>query len=267
MNSKRTAAVAVAAVVIVGGAALWWMQPSAPPAPPRATAAAPAPAASAAEAAAPVALPPAPPASPLAAAEIPGALSELLGQGAAAAFVLVDDFPRRLVATVDNLGREHAPPLLWPVAPTPGRFTTQDSGGATTVAAANAARYEPFVRLVEAVDPARAVQFYRRVYPLLATAYHDLGYPHAEFHHRLLAVVDLLLATPQPAQPPAIQLVDVKGSVPSVRPWVRYEFVDPALQSLAAGQKILLRVGPANEQRLKARLRQLRAALVAPETN
>jgi hypothetical protein len=48
---------------------------------------------------------------------------------------------------------------------------------------------------------------------------------------------------------------------------VRYEFVDPQLQSLAAGQKILLRVGPANERRLKAKLAQLRAALLAPDTN
>jgi hypothetical protein len=44
---------------------------------------------------------------------------------------------------------------------------------------------------------------------------------------------------------------------------VRYEFVDPALESLSAGQKILLRVGPANERRLKAKLSELRRELLA----
>lgn len=77
-----------------------------------------------------------------------------------------------------------------------------------------------------------------------------------------------------PASPPAaepavkhpVQLTEVKGSVPSVRPWVRYEFVDPALEALPAGQKIMLRVGPVNERRLKARLTELRRALVARST-
>ena len=50
--------------------------------------------------------------------------------------------------------------------------------------------------------------------------------------------------------------------MPSERPWVRYEFADPALQSASAGQKILLRVGPVNQRRLKAQLRSLRAELV-----
>jgi hypothetical protein len=255
-----------AGAALLLGAGLWWTQRAPPLVPTAAIPVAP-PVAPSEPAAAPEPSPPAAPASPLAAADIPGALSDLLGQAAAAAFVLTDDFPRRLVATVDNLGRGHAPALMWPVKPTPDRFTVEDSGATTAPGAANAARYEPFVRAVEAVDAAQAARFYRRVYPLLAAAYRELGFPKAQFHTRLLAVIDLLLATPQPAQTPAVQLVDVKGSVPSVRPWVRYEFVDPQLQSLAAGQKILLRVGPANERRLKAKLAQLRAALLAPDTN
>ncbi len=39
-------------------------------------------------------------------------------------------------------------------------------------------------------------------------------------------------------------LVEVKGSVPSLRPWVRYEFVDPDLEAQSAGRKILMRMGP-----------------------
>ena len=60
------------------------------------------------------------------------------------------------------------------------------------------------------------------------------------------------MTTPVPAQPPTVTLVEVKGDVPSTRPWVRYEFADPALESLSAGQKILLRTGADNHQRVSS---------------
>lgn len=261
MDRRMTMTTLVAAAVVVVAAALWWNQRAAPPVPaPVAQPAAPAHSEAAPPAPA-VELPPPAPSSPLTAAEIPGALSDLLGRGAA--LVVPDGFARRFVSTVDNLGREFAPAIAWPIAPVPGHFTVAEAGDASVPDAANEKRYEPYVRLAESVDGAKAAAFYRRVYPLLQSAWRDLGYPHGEFHTRLIAVIDRLLATPQPAQTPAVHLVDVKGSVPSLRPWVRYEFVDPQLQQLPAGQKILLRVGPDNERRLKVVLKQWRAALLA----
>ena len=56
-----------------------------------------------------------------------------------------------------------------------------------------------------------------------------------------------------------LRLVQVAGQVPSLQPWVRYEYVDPQLQALSAGQKIMVRVGLKNEQRLKAVLSKVRA--------
>lgn len=202
---------------------------------------------------------PEPAAAPLAAADVAGALAELFGRSA---LVVTDDFPRRFVATVDNLGRGHAPPLMWPVTPTAGRFMVREADGSTVIAADNSARYTPFVLLAESVNAAAAVQLYARMYPLLQEAYRELGFPGKSFHHRLVEVIDLLLATPQPPYPLQVQLVEVKGTVPSERPWVRYEYADPALEALAAGQKILLRVGPEHQKRLKARLAELRAELL-----
>lgn len=199
------------------------------------------------------------PAAPLAAADVAGALAELLGRNA---LVVTDDFPRRFVATVDNLGRAHAPPLMWPVTPTAGRFTVQEAGGSTVIAADNSARYAPFVLLAEGVDAAAAVRLYTRMYPLLQGAYRELGFPGKSFHRRMVEVIDLLLATPPPPHPLQVQLVEVRGTVPSERPWVRYEYADPALEALSAGQKILLRVGPDNQKRLKAKLAELRAELL-----
>jgi hypothetical protein len=66
--------------------------------------------------------------------------------------------------------------------------------------------------------------------------------------------------------PVKLQLTEVKGPIPSVRPWTRYQFADPKLEALAAGQKILLRVGPVNERRLKAKLAEIRQQLTKSPT-
>jgi len=201
--------------------------------------------------------------SPLQAHGVADALAQLLGRANASRFLLADDFPRRFVATVDNLGREHAPAQLWPVAPTPGRFTVEEQAdGSSVIAASNAQRYAPFVEFASSVDSAAAVQLYARMYPLLEEAYRQLGFGNRYLNDRVVAVIDHLLATPEPAQPLRVRLMEVKGPVPSTRPWVRYEFADPALQNLSAGQKMLVRMGPAHERRLKQKLVELRANLV-----
>jgi hypothetical protein len=234
--------------------------PAAREAPPAAAPGAPAAPAAPTQAAAP----PAPAGEPpLAPGEIGNALAELAGSRAAAALLQTADFPRRFVATVDNLARSHAPPLLWPVTPAEGRFSTEPRDGAEVISVANGQRYAALVGLAESVDPVAAARVYQRLYPQLQQAYADLGFPGRPFHARLLEVIDLLLATPLPAEAPRVALTEVKGPIPSTRPWVRYEFVDPDLQSLSAGQKMLVRVGPIQQRRLMARLAAFRAAIVA----
>jgi len=118
------------------------------------------------------------------------------------------------------------------------------------------------VLLAETVDIRRAVDLYVRMYPLLQSSYEELGYPKRYFNDRLVAVIDQMLATPVREEPLKLELTDVKGPIPSERPWVRYQYVDPELESLSAGQKILLRVGPVNARRLKAKLAEIRDELV-----
>ncbi|MBN8749927.1 Uncharacterised protein [Xylophilus ampelinus] len=192
-------------------------------------------------------------------ARVRSALTELLGGKNVAAFLQMDGFVRRFVATIDNLPREHAPVQVWPARPTGGRFALSGEGTQRTVAPDNAARYTPFVRFAESVDAKQAATLYARLYPLFQQAYEELGYPGKYFNDRVVAVIDHLLAAPEPQGPIAIRVVEVKGEVPSEKPWVRYEYADPKIESLSAGQKLMVRVGLDNEQRLKARLRELRA--------
>lgn len=164
-----------------------------------------------------------------------------------------------MVATVDNLARAHAPSRMWPVQPMPQRFVVDDQGDAgTTISAANAARYSAFLTFAEAVPLDSAVALYARLYPLFQQAHEELGYHKQYFNDRLVAVLDHLLLAPEPQGPLRVKLTPVNTDVPNLRPWVRYELVDPALESLSSGQKILVRMGPANEARAKALIRELR---------
>jgi hypothetical protein len=203
---------------------------------------------------------------PLSAAEVGSALEQLLGREVVLRFLQATDLPRRLVATIDALGRDHAPVAAWPVQVTPGRFATEDDGKVQRIAGANAARYQPFVDFATGVDPAQVAALYGRLYPLLQQSYRDLGFGDRNLNDRVLQVIDLLLATPEPQGAPAVLLAEVKGPFAPVQPWTRYTFADPALESLTAGQKILLRVGPANRARLKAQLRALRTQLMRGAT-
>jgi hypothetical protein len=105
------------------------------------------------------------------------------------------------------------------------------------------------------------VQLYRRIYPLVQQAYEEMGFPGRHFNDRLVAVIDLLLAAPEPAGPVAVEPVVVEGGLTLARPWQHFVFADPELEALPAGQKIMVRVGLVNERRLKERLRALRGAL------
>lgn len=187
-------------------------------------------------------------------------LSGLIGQQNVLTFLQLDGFVRRVVATVDNLPRQQAPSAVWPVNPSPQRFMTlkEEGGGAETIHPDNSQRYVPLVRMVESVDTAKAVAVYRSLYPLFQQAYEELGFPGRYFNDRVVQVLDHLIATPVQSGPLAVTLVEVKGEVPSTRPWTRYEFADPALESLSAGRKMLLRTGPDNHRRLQARLVDLR---------
>lgn len=201
-------------------------------------------------------------------AQVTSALTQLLGAGSVGSFLNVDGFVRRTVATVDNLTRQQAPSRVWPLHPTPGRFTVQPGtqGGARgeqTIDAANAGRYAAVTAFAEAVDVDRAAKLYARFYPLFQQAYEELGYPGRYFNDRLVAVIDHLLAAPEPQGPVRVKLTEIKGEYDAPNPWTRYEYVDPALESMTSGQKMMVRVGPANERRLKAKLAAFRAQIVA----
>ena len=120
-------------------------------------------------------------------------------------------------------------------------------GDDLVISADNRERYAPYVTLPEAVDIRYLAALYARFYPLFQQAYQELGYPQGYFNDRLVAVLDHLLATSEPAGP--LHVIQSKEL---------YQFANPELERLSAGQKILVRMGPDNAVRIKARLREFR---------
>jgi hypothetical protein len=181
-------------------------------------------------------------------------LGDLLGKKGVGSFLMFDGFARRIVATVNNLDGDTPAAQLWPVNRTAGRLEITGND----IAAANTARYAPFVRFVEGIDTARAVALYRRTYPLLQKAYEDLGFSGKYFNDRVVAVIDHLLATPDVVGPIKVKRAAAAGSPPPGTTGELFLYEDAALEARSSGQKILLRMGGDNASRLKAKLAEIR---------
>ena len=179
-------------------------------------------------------------------------LTGVLGHPTIEALLVPQNIVRHIVVTVDNLPRHKVAVELRPVKPTAGQTAVSTQGDLTVLSDANFERYTTFVRAVQAADVKALAALYQRLYPLFQQAYEDLGYPGKYFNDRLVEVIDNLLETPESAAP--IQLE---------QPRVFYTYADAGLEGRSAGQKLLIRMGPANARIIKAKLRELRAEIVA----
>jgi len=158
----------------------------------------------------------------------------------------------RVVATIDNLSREHVAEKIRPVGAISGQFLVdgQDDSGEYSISTDNDQRYDVMVNLIVSADSAEIAALYRRYYPLFQSAYVDLGYPDAYFNDRLVEIIDHLLETPE-----------VSGPIELVRPHVLYEYRDADLEALSSGQKLMLRIGEEHAGSVKIKLRELRVLL------
>lgn len=258
------AVIAVAVIVAVAGYVGWRAtQPNggaavpAPASTAAASAAAPAPAASVQHPIAQAAVPASASTAPLPAlgdsdASVSAALYGLGGEGLKG-LLLPQQVVGRIVATVDALPRHVlGSSFILPLQTPRGAFRAKETQGILTGDARNAERYAPYMAVVQHADPQALVAWYVHSSPLFQQAYRELGYPKGYFNDRLIAAIDDMLAAPEPKQPPALQLV--QG---------RYLYVDPALESRSVGQKLMMRLGAADEAKLKAKLRAIRGLLTA----
>jgi hypothetical protein len=190
--------------------------------------------------------------------------SGLAGEASVVRFLVSDNVVSRFVASVDALTSRQVPGQIMVVRDLEGDFVATPNEQPDTVIRntegdpipqyvlnpANYQRYDPQVEMFEALDTQELITLYRDFAPLSQQAYVELGYPDSDFNVRLIEVIDSLLSTPEISEPPRL-----------IKPEAFYLFTDPDLESLPAGQKALLRMGPMNAQRVKAKLREIHSAL------
>jgi hypothetical protein len=175
----------------------------------------------------------------------------MLGGDGALDLLYPEHVVQRIVATIDNLPRAKIAPQLAPLKPPAGAFATQSGA----IDPKNYARYDPYVRLLDTSDARKLAAWYRGFYPLFQQAYRELGYPDRYFNDRVVEVIDHLLAAPAAPGPLAL-----------TKPEAFWVFADPQLESLSAGQKLMLRIGPENAAKVKAKLREVRRELTGRDT-
>ena len=197
------------------------------------------------------------------------ALAGLIGQAAVDQFVIPQNVISRVVATVDALGGRRVPEPLMPVQSLSSAFEANvdldpevplynplgDALQQYLVDPVSYARYGPYVDLLDSVNMAALAAIYQQQQPLFQQAYVELGYPEGDFNLRLLEVIDLMLAAPE-----------VPESVRLLKPEAYYLFADPELEALPAGGRLMIRMGNDNAARVKAKLRELKAALAGTTT-
>ena len=185
------------------------------------------------------------------------ALAGVFGEGVVS--MLADEaLIEKFVATIDNLPRPTVADRIRPISGVQGPFSVngQDGSAQFTVNPSSYGRYDFLVNLMATADQVALVDTYRRFYPLFQEAYVELGYPDGHFNDRVIEVLDHLLAAPE-----------VDDPVELVRPHVLYEYADPEIEALSAGQKLLIRTGAEHSVRIKQFLEEMRERLATIEAN
>ncbi|SMF56437.1 Protein of unknown function [Alteromonadaceae bacterium Bs31] len=116
----------------------------------------------------------------------------------------------------------------------------------------NQGRYDSHIELLSKLDIGAMSALYQRFYPLMQQAHQELGEGPEQFHTAMLSAIDMLLATPQLEGEPELVLVSVQ-----------YQFLDPKLEALPNAQKMMLRLGQSNGEKMRAFFTELRAQLAS----
>ena len=158
----------------------------------------------------------------------------------------------KIVATIDNLPRAYLAERMRPINIESEKFIVEAQGtlDGFILSEGNYERYNSLTGTLEVIDKNVLAEIYLRFYPLFQEAYQDLGYPDVYFNDRLIDVIDHILDTPEVNDPIILHT-----------PNNLYEYVHPEIESLSSGQKLLIRMGKRNTNRIKQFLIEFRALI------
>ncbi|MBK6736833.1 MAG: DUF3014 domain-containing protein [Haliea sp.] len=155
-------------------------------------------------------------------------------------------------ALVDALGRGIILRKMLPTEPLTQAFSVERQGDLLFMGADSYRRYDSHANAIAALNVGVMVETFHTLRPLYKQAFEQLGLDPNDFDNAVIRALDMILATPEIAEPIALNTKSVV-----------YIYADPALESLPALQKQLLRMGPDNIRRIKQTARALREGLLA----
>ncbi|MBU2978401.1 DUF3014 domain-containing protein [Alteromonas sp. C1M14] len=159
---------------------------------------------------------------------------------------------QRFVVTVTNLANdEMVPAQQLPVTAPEQSFRVYRQADKEWIDAASYKRYTPYVSMIESFDNDALLELFKRYKGEIQTKYDEIGEPGQPFESVMVDAIDQLLDTPEVPVP-----VEVYSDS------VAYKYADSKLENLSNPQKQLLRTGPDNMRRIKAKLRELKSLLV-----
>ena len=178
-------------------------------------------------------------------------ISELSSGTSLLGYLVDEQLVRRAVVLVENISRGQYPQTALPYKPiVEDMQVSSDDGRLFTMEAASYTRFDAAVAAFVALDTEQTVGLYRLLSPLLQQAYAEIGFRDAEFEQALIKAIDAVLSAPE-----------IEGPFQLVKPSVIYLYADTRLEELANMNKQLIRLGPENSARLKAKLREFKQAL------
>lgn len=176
--------------------------------------------------------------------------SKLSGDALFAKWLGGADLGRQFVAVVQLLADGESPRRMLAALAPERAFTVVEREGVLYAAPESYARYDMVARAISAIDTDRAAAAWTVLRPGLSALYGEIAPPGQSLDKTLASALSTLTTAPVPEAEMA--LVE-KGAV--------YAFADPAYEALAPAQKHLVRMGPANQRSIQAKLRELQSAL------
>lgn len=175
-----------------------------------------------------------------------------IGNGVALLQHLADEqLVRRFVVLVDNLSRGDLPQSNLVYRSVPGDFPVQAiDDNLFLMDEAGYRRFDQAVNAFTALDTDQALSLYRLASPLLQQAYRELGFGDVNFDTTLRRAIRNVLDTEE-----------IDGPVQLVKPSVMYLYADSQIEGMSDIQKQLIRIGPENREKVKAKLREFLLAL------
>lgn len=157
---------------------------------------------------------------------------------------------QRFVVAVTNVANDELATNYRLVAPPDQSFRVYNQAGKKWVDAASYKRYTPYVDMLESFENEALLDLFETYKGDIQQKYSEIGDPDRDFESVMVDAIDQLLDTPEVPMPVEVYTDSVA-----------YKYADERLENLSSPQKQLLRTGPDNMRRIKAKLRELKALL------